>query len=267
MNDITLLGIPWDADSSYLRGPALGPAAIRDELVRARAYSNGMTELGLDVERPGVLSDAGDVTIGTGEETRTAISTRVSELMRAGHPVLSLGGDHSVTWPILRGVHANAGKVDVLHFDAHPDLYPEFEGSRYSHACPFARALEDGLVGRLVQVGIRTLNEPLRHQVERYGVEQITMAAWDGPPVIRFDRPVYISLDLDVLDPAFAPGVSHREPGGLSSRDVIATLQRLQGRVVAADLVELNPTTDIDGLTANVAVKLLRELVGVLSRG
>ena len=88
-----------------------------------------------------------------------------------------------------------------------------------------------------------------------------------GPPTIRFDRPVYISLDLDVLDPAFAPGVSHREPGGLSSRDIIATMQRLQGRVVAADLVELNPTTDIQGLTANVAVKLLRELVGLLARG
>jgi arginase len=265
MNHIKLLGIPWDADSSYLRGPALGPAAIRDELVRARSYSNMMTEAGLDLAGPGVFSDAGDVVTGTAEETRVAITSRVTELLRQGHPVLSLGGDHSVTYPILRGVHAVAGKVDVLHFDAHPDLYPEFEGSRYSHACPFARALEDGLIGRLVQIGIRTLNEPLRQQVERYGVEQVTMAAWKGPPTLRFERPVYISLDIDALDPAFAPGVSHREPGGLSVRDILGTIARLDGRVVAADLVELNPTTDIHGLTANVAVKLQNELIGRLA--
>jgi len=92
------------------------------------------------------------------------------------------------------------------------------------------------------------------------------MSAWDGPPTVKFERPVYISLDIDALDPAYAPGVSHREPGGLSVRDILATIQRLQGRVVAADLVELNPDTDIDGVTAVVAVKLLRELAGLLAR-
>ena len=266
MKEIKLLGIPWDADSSYLRGPAQGPAAIRAELERVRIYSNMTTELGIDLEQPGVWSDAGDVVVGQGEDTRKAITVKVGQLMREGHPVLSLGGDHSVTWPILCAVYANVGKVDVLHFDAHPDLYDEFEGSRFSHACPFARSLEDGLIGRLVQVGIRTLPETLRRQVERFGVEVVTMAAWNGPPTVTFDRPVYISLDIDALDPAFAPGVSHREPGGLSVRDILATMQRLQGRVVAADLVELNPDTDIGGVTAVVAVKLLREVAGLLAR-
>lgn len=259
------MGIPWDADSSYLRGPARGPAAIREELERVRVYSNMTTELGIDLEAPGVWSDAGDVMVSDGEATRKAITARVGELMREGHPVLSLGGDHSVTWPILRGVHAVHGTVDVLHFDAHPDLYDEFEGSRSSHACPFARSLEEGLIGRLVQVGIRTVPALLRRQVERYGVEQVTMAGWNGPPPLTFERPVYLSLDLDALDPAFAPGVSHREPGGLSVRDILGTIHRLEGRVVAADLVELNPTTDIDGVTATVAVKLLRELAGRLA--
>lgn len=267
MNPIALLGIPWDADSSYLRGTAQGPAAIRAELRRARNYSNMTTEAGTDLERPGLLVDAGDVPIGSGEETRAAITARVGELLHHGHRVLSLGGDHSVTWPILRAVHHAVGRVDVLHIDAHPDLYPEFEGSRTSHACPFARALEEGLIGRLVQVGIRTLNEAQRTQVERFGVEQVTMAEWSGAPAFTFERPVYVSLDLDGLDPAFAPGVSHREPGGLSVRDVIATLQRVEGCVVAADLVELNPSTDLHDLTANVAVKLLRELAGLLARG
>ena len=265
MKEIKLLGVPWDADSSYLRGPALGPAAIRAELERVRVYSNMTTEFGVDLEQPGTWADAGDVPATTGEETRAAITAKVAELMREGHPVLSLGGDHSITWPILCAVHANVGKVDVLHFDAHPDLYDEFEGSRFSHACPFARSLEGGLIGRLVQVGIRTVPEVLRRQVERYGVEVVTMSDWTGPPSVKFDRPVYISLDLDALDPAFAPGVSHREPGGLSVRDILATMQRLQGRVVAADLVELNPNTDLGGVTATVAVKLLRELAGRLA--
>lgn len=266
MNEIKLLGIPWDADSSYLRGPALGPAAIREELARVRVYSNMTTESGLDLERAGLLSDAGDVRTGTAEETRAAITARVGELLHQGHRVLSLGGDHSVTYPILRAVHHAVGRVDVLHFDAHPDLYPEFEGNRYSHACPFARSFEDGLIGRLVQVGIRTLNKAQRQQVERWNVEQVTMAEWNGAPAFTFERPLYVSLDIDALDPAFAPGVSHREPGGLSVRDLIATLHRVEGRVVAADLVELNPTTDIQGVTATVAVKLLRELAGVLGR-
>ena len=266
MKEIKLLGIPWDADSSYLRGPAQGPAAIRDELERVRVYSNMTTELGVDLEATGTWSDAGDVAVSGGEDSRKAITAKVGELMREGHPVLCLGGDHSVTWPILCAVYANVGKVDVLHFDAHPDLYEEFEGNRFSHACPFARSLEDGLIGRIVQVGIRTLNDTQRRQVERYGVEQVTMSAWNGPPSVKFDRPVYVSLDIDALDPAFAPGVSHREPGGLSVRDILATLQRLQGRVVAADLVELNPATDIQGVTATVAVKLLRELAGLLAR-
>jgi agmatinase len=266
MKEIKLLGIPWDADSSYLQGPALGPAAIREELEKVRVYSNMTTELGVDLDAPGLWSDAGDVPVSNSDDTRKAITAKVAQLMREGHPVLSLGGDHSVTFPILCAVHANLGKVDVLHFDAHPDLYDEFEGSRFSHACPFARSLEDGLIGRIVQVGIRTLNQTQRRQVERFGVEQVPMSRWDGPPTVKFDRPVYVSLDIDALDPAFAPGVSHREPGGLSVRDILATLHRLQGRVVAADLVELNPRTDINGVTATVAVKLLRELAGLLAR-
>lgn len=262
MPSLALLGIPWDGDSSWRRGAAGGPAAIRAELERVRGYSTLRAESGLDLDRPGLLHDAGDVACGTSEETRTAIEEAITRLLNTGHEPLSLGGDHSITYPILRAVHRRLGRVDVLHLDAHADLYDEFEGNRFSHACPFARALDDGLIGRLVQIGIRTLHGPLRARADAYGVEVTTMADWRGPPRLEFDRPLYISVDLDVLDPAFAPGLSHPEPGGLSVRDVVTVIQRVEARVIGADLVELNPEADGAGLSAVVAVKLLKELGG-----
>jgi arginase family enzyme len=148
----------------------------------------------------------------------------------------------------------------VLHLDAHADLYEDFEGDRYSHACPFARVMEEGLAGRLVQVGIRTLNRHQRAQADRYGVEVIDMRAWSAGVRPELGGPVYLSLDLDALDPAFAPGVSHWEPGGLSVREVITLIQGIGGRLVGADIVEYNPARDPTGVTAAVAAKLVKEI-------
>jgi agmatinase len=188
----------------------------------------------------------------------------VGQLLDAGERPLLLGGDHSLTYPALRAANARYGQLDVLHFDAHPDLYPQLDGDKYSHACAFTRSLERGLIDRLVQVGIRTANRPQREVAEQYGVEQLTMANWKSGSAFFFERPVWISLDLDALDPAFAPGVSHPEPGGLSVRDVIGVLQRLGGNVIGADLVEYNPDTDIQGVTAPICFKLIKELAAVL---
>jgi arginase len=154
--------------------------------------------------------------------------------------------------------------IHVLHLDAHADLYDELEGDRTSHACVMARVMESGLAARMTQVGVRTLNPHQAQQAERYGVEIVDMRTW--PPAAgwprgkTFDGPVYLSLDLDVLDPAFAPGVSHPEPGGLSAREVIAIVQALEAPLIGADLVELNPSLDPAGLTARVAAKLLKEI-------
>ena len=266
MPSLALLGIPFDAASSWRRGAARAPAAIRAEFERARSYSNLTTEDGTDLGRPGLLLDVGDVAIpGDATAAREAITTAAAAQLHAGHRLLSLGGDHSVTYPLLRAVHQAVGTVDVVHFDAHPDLYPELDGDRFSHACPFARALEDRLVGRLVQIGLRTQNAVQREVAERFNVEQVPMAEWHLPR-LEFTRPVYVSLDLDVLDPAFAPGISHPEPGGLSVRDVIAVLQRVEGRVVAADLVEYNPDADDGTRTAAVCVKLFKELAALVAR-
>lgn len=173
---------------------------------------------------------------------------------------ISLGGDHSITYPIVRGFARKFKDLSILHFDAHPDLYDSYQGNRYSHASPFARIMEHGLVKRLVQVGIRTFTADQREQVRKYGVESIEMRQLTDSLQLEFNSPVYISFDVDALDPAFAPGVSHREPGGMSTRQAIDLIQRLRGQVVGADIVEFNPRMDPLHVTGTVCAKLLKEI-------
>lgn len=178
---------------------------------------------------------------------------------------LVLGGDHAITYPVMRAINHAHGAVNILHFDAHPDVYDDFEGNPYSHASPFARIMEDRLANRVVQVGIRTLNTHLSQQVERFGIEVHEMKDLDIASIGGdFEGSVFVSIDMDVLDPAFAPGVSHHEPGGLSVRDVLTIIQRLPNRIVGADIVEYNPARDINDMTAMVAAKLLKEIAGMM---
>lgn len=205
--------------------------------------------------------DVGDVAIADDGDERAAIEAAVANALRSAPRVIALGGDHSVTYPLVAATHRVHGDFSILHFDAHPDLYPEYDGDRYSHACPFARILEDGLTRRLVQAGIRCMSGVQRAQADRYGVEVIDMPAWTRGvrPVVA--GPVYISIDIDGFDPAFAPGVSHREAGGLAPRDVIAVIQEIEGPIVGADVVELNPSRDPLDITAPLAAKLVKELI------
>jgi arginase len=252
-----LLGLPYDASSSYMRGAANAPRAIREALhcESSNLWSESLREIG---DR--ALVDVGDLELPEDGGARALIEARIAELLAEGRPPISLGGDHSVTYPILRAFARHQPGFSILHVDAHPDLYDAFEGDRFSHACPFARIMEEGLARRLVQVGIRTMSMHQHDQVNRFGVEVVDMSAWDRGTRPLVEGPVYVTIDLDGLDPAFAPGVSHPEPGGLSTRDVIGLVQSLPGPVVGADVVELNPRRDPLGLTAHVAAKLVKEL-------
>ena len=263
---LVLLGLPTDRHSSYLRGPARAPAQIRAALFSdayTRAAENGL-ELGVDFE----INDRGDVPLNEADGDDEQIELAIREAVQRGACPIALGGDHAVSYPVLRGLAAETGPLQVLHFDAHPDLYDSYEGNRRSHASPFARIMEDGLATRLVQVGIRTLNRHLREQVKRFGVEVIEMRDFDPASVPVLAGPLYISIDLDGLDPAVAPGVSHHEPGGLSVRDVLRVLHAQRAPLAGADIVELNPDRDVNGMTAVVAAKLVRELCAyATSRG
>jgi len=186
----------------------------------------------------------------------------VERIVDSGRRPLVLGGDHSITYPLLRGLRTRHPRLTVVHLDAHPDLYDEFEEDRYSHACPFARVMEEGLADRLVQVGIRTINGHQREQARRFGVEVIEMKDWREGHPLRLEGPVYLSLDLDVLEPGLVPGISHREPGGMTVRQALSVIQGIRAPLVGADLVELNPANDQTGISATVAAKLVKELIG-----
>jgi arginase len=257
---VGLIGLPLDRNSSFLRGSADAPARIR-ELLQCGS-GNSCCENGLDLGTATNWRDHGDLDLERSDDPFGLIEDAVSILVDSGTMVVALGGDHSVTLPLLR-VHARRHPgLNVLHLDAHADIYDELEGNRYSHACPMLRALEEGLIGRLVQAGIRTLRPVDRERAAQYGVEVVEMRHWDPGWLPTFDGPVYLSLDLDCLDPAFAPGVSHHEPGGFSTRDVIRLIQQLDQPLLGADLVELNPRRDPSGITAMAAVNLLKEILG-----
>jgi arginase family enzyme len=168
----------------------------------------------------------------------------VAAAARRHRRLLLLGGDHSLTYPALRAVAAAYPPLTILQLDAHPDLYDSFEGDPLSHACPFARILEEGLCRRLIQVGLRNVNAHQRRQAERFGVEQLTMRDLDTVIDFRLDGPVYLSFDLEALE----------------------LLRRWSPTVVAADLVELNPRRDPSGITAALAAKLVKEIAGTMQR-
>ena len=259
-----LIGLPTDCNSSFARGPAAAPAAIRAALWSERG--NLAAEDGQEIGHDFLLEDRGDLALTETAADDAAICAAVAESLAKGAVPLLLGGDHAVSFPIVQAIAAKHGPVNILHFDAHPDLYDDFEGNPRSHASPFARILETGLCRRLVQVGIRTLNRHCREQAARFGVEIVPMADFTPGSVPVLDGPLYISLDLDGLDPSEAPGVSHPEPGGLRVREVLSVLHAQTGQIVGADVVELNPRFDAHDRTAILAAKLVREIAATASR-
>ena len=255
-----LIGVPFDAHSSYLRGAALAPPLIRTAM--NCDSSNSWSENGVDLATPNIFADAGDLNLRPDTSAFPLIEQAIEGLLSKDLRPISLGGDHSITYPIVRTFARHYSELTIVHFDAHPDLYDEFQGNRYSHACSFARIMEEGCAKRLIQLGIRTMSGSLKKQVERFGVEVVTMSQLPAYEMLRLDGPIYISFDMDVLDPAFAPGISHREPGGMSVREALSHLQAISGNIVGADLVEYNPAQDVAQLTWMVAGRVLKEILG-----
>ena len=264
MTTISLLGIPNDDNSSATKGAALAPDLIRGEF-HNDAYSL-WTETGVDLGVPGRVVDHGDVQFDAATDPWDAIERDVGRALESGAPLVCLGGDHAITHPILRSVRRRHGALTILHIDAHADIYDAYQGNPRSHASPFARIMEERLADRLIQVGLRTVNDHHREQFARFGVEVVEARHCRDGLRFAFDTPVYVSLDIDALDPGCAPGVSHREPGGLSVRQVLDLLQAIDRPIVGADIVEYNPRCDVAGQTATVAAKFLKEIAGMMVR-
>ena len=254
MKKIFIQGIKFDEKSSYQKGPKLAPPLIREALHSGSL--NLYAENGISIESSSIV-DKGDFEISAYFD----IEAITEKHLNLDGKIFTLGGDHSITYPIIKAHQTKYSKLDILHIDAHADLYDNYEGDKYSHACPFARIMENKFAVKLVQVGIRTLNTHQAEQAEKYNVEIHQMKNLDLSKLSKFENPLYISLDMDAFDPAFAPGVSHHEPGGLSSREVIDLIQNIDVEVIGADIVEYNPSRDFQNMTAFLAAKMMKEIV------
>ena len=257
---VGLLGIPFDENSSFEKGAALAPDVVRRILNSGSL--NGSTELGVELKQNPLWQDLGNVIIEKDASFIEKITASCHQHLQKNTRLLTIGGDHSISHPVLKSYRQYFPKLTVLHIDAHSDLYDSFKGNKYANACPFARVMEENLCDRLVQIGIRTLNPHQRAQIKKFNVESHEMKDWPLSGKLEFDGPVYLSLDVDGIDPAFAPGVSHREPGGLTTREVINMIHQIEAPLVGADIVEFNPNKDIDHMTSQVAGKLVKEIAG-----
>lgn len=261
---IFLQGVPTDINSSFLRGTKKAPEKILQAL--KSDSSNMYNELGSQIKLGENLINTGNLKLKESKEDFKTIVEKSAKKIKNNQKLISLGGDHFVTYPLIKAFSKFYKNLTIIHFDAHSDLYDNFDNNPFSHASPFARIMEENLAKRLIQVGIRTLNEHQIQQVQRFGVEVFSPHEVKKVLKLHIDSPLYISIDLDALDPAFAPGISHYEPGGLSVRDVVKILHSLKADVVGADIVEFNPKKDINNQTAMVCAKFLKEIFGAMQK-
>src|SRR5438552_3424519 len=277
--DVALMGIPYDGGTSYRTGARFGPRAVREQSSLIRPWHPVLKVHPFERLR---VADYGDIDVVpiSIERTYEEIERGVQRVVEAGAVPVCVGGDHSITLPILRAIARRHGPVRVVHFDAHPDTWDEYFGSKYFHGTPFRRAIEEGLIDsrRMIQVGIRgPLYGPedfafhQQHGIEFHRIESVKEqgTAWVAE---RFSRlrtggPVYCSFDIDAVDPAYAPGPGTPEVGGLTSYEALVLVRALAGMpLVGADVVEVSPLYDGPGqITALLAANLLFELVSVLA--
>ena len=264
---VVVVGLPWDGSSSYIAGAAAAPEAIRRVLLSPAG--NLGTETGIDLSSGKRFRTLGDLDLGTDSYPARELEACVEAVVGLGLQPILLGGDHSITAMTTVPFERTEAPLSIVQFDAHPDLYDDFDGDPYSHASPMARILERRNLAKLVQIGIRADTDHQRRQAQKFGVTQIGADRVESLDwaTLGLTESVYLSIDLDVLDPAYAPGVAHPEHGGLSTRQLIELIQAVPGRVVGADIVELNPKRDLNDLTAGVGAKMVKEVAARMIGG
>jgi agmatinase len=277
--DIAVVGIPFDSGVSYRPGARFGPAHIRQSSRLLRPYNPALDVLPFGTQQ---VVDAGDLAVNPFDiaQAIAQIETGARELTATGARLLTLGGDHTIALPLLRVMHAIHGPIAVLHFDAHLDTWDTYFGEPFTHGTPFRRASEEGLLDRdhCLHIGIRgPLYQPADltdssdlgfatiHCVE---LEELGVAGTIARMRERLgDCPIYVSVDIDVLDPAHAPGTGTPEAGGMTSRELLAVLRGLTGaQVVSGDIVEVSPAYDHAEITGIAAAHVGYELLSVMAQ-
>jgi agmatinase len=276
--DVAVVGVPFDSGVSYRPGARFGPNHIRESSRLLRPYNPALQVAPFGRQQ---VADAGDLAVNpfSIDEAITAIERGARDLLERAGCLLTLGGDHTIALPLLRAVTAAVGPVALVHFDAHLDTYDTYFGAAYTHGTPFRRASEEGLLDRSgsLHAGIRgplytdtdlTDDAEMGFQViPAADVEQIGVAGMIEQIAQRVaDRPVYLSIDIDVLDPAHAPGTGTPEAGGLTSRELLATLRSFARlNLVGADIVEVAPAYDHAQITGIAAAHVAYELLSALA--
>jgi guanidinobutyrase / D-arginase len=277
--DVAVVGVPFDGGTSYRPGARFGPAAIRQGSRLLRPYNPAQDALPFELAQ---VVDAGDI-VGSPFDVEAAVSqiqAGANALLHGGGRLVAVGGDHTIALPLLRATAERHGPLALVHFDAHLDTWDTYFGQRYTHGTPFRRAWEEGLLRRdqTVHVGLRgplysgtDLEEDTGMgfaQVTTDDVARLGVAAIADQLLTRVgDAPVYVSVDIDVLDPAHAPGTGTPEAGGLTSRELLALVRALHAAsVVGADIVEVSPAYDHAEITAIAASHVLYELVTLMAR-
>ena len=279
--DVAIVGVPFDSGTSYRSGARLGPREIRAQssLIRPYSYFQKVSPF----ERLLVV-DAGDIDVppaGSIEQAYAAIEAGIHRIVEAGAVPLVVGGDHSISLPVIRAVSAKHGPVALVHFDAHIDTWGDYFGGKYFHGSPFRRAIEEGLLidGAYVQVGIRgpmygeadDFTFQNAHRVTMIDIRQVkelgVRKTIERVRAVVGDRPTYVTFDIDSIDPAFAPGTGTPEVGGLTSYEAQELVRGLSGlRVLACDVVEVAPQFDGPGqITSVLAANLMFELLCVIT--
>ena len=276
--DVAILGIPFDAGTSYRPGARFGPQAIRQASrhLRTNFHPAYDTEPFAQIQ----VADAGDVGCNPFniDEAIRQIEAAADDLHRRAGAIVSLGGDHTIAVPLLRAINKQAGQVALVHFDAHLDTWDTYFGAPYTHGTPFRRAAEEGLFDddASMHVGIRgplysrddlkndaELGFKVIHcdEIESEGVAQVAKRIRDRVG----SKPLYLSIDIDVLDPAHAPGTGTPEIAGLSSRELMNIIRGLQGvNLVGADIVEVAPAYDHAEITALAAATIAFEMINLM---
>jgi agmatinase len=279
--DVAIVGVPYDGSTSYRSGTRFGPRAIREQSLLLWGYNNALNVAPFKALN---VIDYGDVDVVPVDviDTHTAIENELSPIIQSGSTVIALGGDHSIALPLLRAHHKKYGPLAVIHFDAHPDTWDtEFGEHKYSHGTPFRRAIEEKLIdtSAYIQIGIRgptagpqdytdaidlgarmiTIDEALRIGTESI-LKEIKQRVGN--------KPTYVTLDIDSIDPAFAPGTGTPEVGGFSSYQMLQIVRGLKGlNLVGFDLVEVSPPFDHSDITAILASNLAFEFLSLIAVG
>lgn len=279
--DVAVLGAPFDGAASFRPGARFGPAAVREASALLRPYNEPLDLLPFARAQVVDAGDAGPDPLDVGA-AHAAIQARAADLHDSGARVLGLGGDHSVALPLLRAAAARHGTLSLLQLDAHPDTWDEYFGHRVSHGTVMRRAAEEGAIdpAASVQIGLRgplysagDLEDNAALGFETLLARELDERRVEGAVALatkRLRSPVYVSVDVDVLDPAYAPGTGTPEPGGLTTRELLAILRGVAPAgldVVAADVVEVAPAYDPAGVTALAAAAAAYDLVGLMVRG